>query len=113
MRSRRAFRVLVAKALMRMSNSTTIEIDIGHDKSPMDRCAEARRCLDFMAKTCKSSSHKLWHWLHIQASLGRPETEFLQPVQRPKARPLSISERGAATRSWAEPAAHVDEAHVH
>jgi hypothetical protein len=49
-RSRRASRVLVAKALMRMANSTTIEIDVGHGKSLMDRRAAPRRCLGFNGK---------------------------------------------------------------
>ena len=106
MRSRRAFRVLVAKALMRMANSTMIEIDIGHDKPLMDCRAAPKRRLDFNGKTCKSGPHRLLHWLHMQASLSQPETEFLQPAQRPQAS-ISFDQRTpAATRSWAEPVSH-------
>ena len=37
--------LLFAKALTQMVNSTMIEIDVGHDKSLMDRRAAPRRCL--------------------------------------------------------------------
>jgi hypothetical protein len=49
-RGHAASRVLVAKALMQMANSTMIEIDVGHDKSLMDRRAAPRRCLGFNGK---------------------------------------------------------------
>jgi hypothetical protein len=45
-----ARRVLVAKALTQMVNSTMIEIDVGHDKSLMDRRVAPGRCLGFNGK---------------------------------------------------------------